>query len=141
MGDTAGQEEFDRIRYLSYRDTNVFFFCFSVVDKASFTNIQGKWLPEVKYHMAKKPGAKMILVGLKSDLRDDQDYLKKHGKEPVQDEEAKKWSKDNDMHGYMAVSALKGTGVEELFSMAVTQFLGPSNEEPKPEGGCSCTLL
>merc|ERR1719474_2407422 len=85
LWDTAGQEEFDRIRYLSYRDTHVFFFCYSCVDPDSFSNIDSKWLPEVNYHMRNADPTK-ILVGLKCDLLDDKktlDDLKKAGKTPV----------------------------------------------------------
>eukprot|EP01083_Nonionella_stella_P223913 797487_1 len=66
LWDTAGQEEFDRLRHLAYRETDIYLMCFSVVDVSSFLNIQTKWLPEVQYH---SPDALIFLVGLKCDLR------------------------------------------------------------------------
>eukprot|EP01084_Bolivina_argentea_P192400 330304_1 len=49
LWDTAGQEEFDRLRHLAYRDTDVFLLCFSVVEEASFQNLQSRWLPEIRH--------------------------------------------------------------------------------------------
>ena len=39
-----GQEEFDRIRPLSYRDANYFLICFAVNSKDSFDHITEKWV-------------------------------------------------------------------------------------------------
>ena len=45
--DTAGQEDYDRLRPLSYPQTDVFLVCFSVTSPASFENVKEKWFPEV----------------------------------------------------------------------------------------------
>jgi len=50
LWDTAGQEEYSRLRALSYPETDVFLLCFSVVAPASFENIKTKWWPEVEHH-------------------------------------------------------------------------------------------
>ena len=67
LWDTAGQEGFDRLRALSYQDTHAFLLCFSVDDRDSLDNIPHRWLEEVMEH---SPQAKIILVALKCDLRD-----------------------------------------------------------------------
>ena len=49
--DTAGQEDYDRLRPLSYPQTDVFLVCFSVVSPSSFENVKEKvWikLPELE---------------------------------------------------------------------------------------------
>lgn len=40
--DTAGQEDYDRLRPLSYPQTDVFLVCFSVISPASFENVKEK---------------------------------------------------------------------------------------------------
>jgi Ras-related C3 botulinum toxin substrate 1 len=42
LWDTAGQEDYDRLRPLSYPQTSVFVLCFSVVNMTSFENVQTK---------------------------------------------------------------------------------------------------
>ena len=68
LWDTAGQEDYDRLRPLSYPQTDVFLVAFSLISRASFENVKAKWYPELKHHC---PGVPMILVGTKLDLRSD----------------------------------------------------------------------
>ena len=48
LWDTAGQEEFDKLRPLSYPQTDVFLVCFSVVESSSYDNITAKWIEEIR---------------------------------------------------------------------------------------------
>ncbi|KAG9123520.1 Rho GTPase [Ceratobasidium sp. 392] len=74
LWDTAGQEDFDRLRSLSYADTHLIMLCFSVDNPISLENIETKWIEEV----------------LECDLRDDpviRDRLARYGARPVEYEE------------------------------------------------------
>ena len=66
LWDTAGQEGFERIRILSYENTNIFILCFSCADWVTFNNVDTKWLDEIRRN---RHEAKILLVGTKSDLR------------------------------------------------------------------------
>ncbi|PIK61706.1 hypothetical protein BSL78_01336 [Apostichopus japonicus] len=74
LWDTAGQEDYDRLRPLSYPQTDVFLICFSLVSPASYENVRTKWYPEVSHHC---PSTPIILVGTKLDLRDDKETMNK----------------------------------------------------------------
>ncbi|KAK1215479.1 Rho GTPase [Marasmius sp. AFHP31] len=82
-----GQEEFDRLRSLSYAETHVIMICFSVDNPTSLENVESKWLDEILEYC---PGVKLVLVALKCDLRDDwpvKERLQRYGTHPVQYEE------------------------------------------------------
>jgi len=67
LWDTAGQEDYDRIRPLSYPGANIIIFCFSLADSVTLENIKTKWLPEINHHL---PTVPKVLVGNKKDMRD-----------------------------------------------------------------------
>ncbi|GFS32640.1 RAC-like 10 [Actinidia rufa] len=75
LWDTAGQEDYNRLRPLSYRGADVFVLAFSLVSRASYENILKKWIPELQ-HFA--PGIPVVLIGTKLDLREDKHYLADH---------------------------------------------------------------
>ena len=63
--DTAGQEDYDRLRPLAYPQADVFLLCVCLTNPVSVQNAESKWIPEVRYHM---PNTPIILVATKSDL-------------------------------------------------------------------------
>ncbi|XP_005089914.1 cell division control protein 42 homolog [Aplysia californica] len=65
--DTAGQEDYDRLRPFSYADIDVVLVCFSLADSDTLVNVAENWSPEIRYYCG---GAPVILVGNKKDLRD-----------------------------------------------------------------------
>ena len=82
---TAGQEDYDRLRPLSYPQTDVFMLCYSVNSRCSFDNIQSKWIPEIHRFC---PGTPVVLVATKDDLRNGNNVTVSH-------DEGVKMAKDN----------------------------------------------
>ncbi|KAI8545518.1 hypothetical protein RHMOL_Rhmol07G0045900 [Rhododendron molle] len=62
LWDTAGQEDYNRLRPLSYRGADVFLLAFSVISMPSFENISKKWVPELRHYAPLVP---IVLVGTK----------------------------------------------------------------------------
>jgi len=75
LWDTAGQENFDRLRPLSYKGVDCFLLCFDVSNNTSLDNIKYKWIKEVQAAIeANKKNeqhakGQVMLVGTKSDMR------------------------------------------------------------------------
>lgn len=66
LWDTAGQEDYDRLRPLSYPDTHVILLCYAVDKPESLRNVQRKWVHELNQYCPEVP---RILVACKIDLR------------------------------------------------------------------------
>jgi Ras-related C3 botulinum toxin substrate 1 len=130
LWDTAGQEEYARLRALSYPETDVFLLCFSVVSPASFDNIKTKWYPEISHHC---PGAKCILVGTKIDLREDKATMEnlKGEKAPTYDM-GKKMAEDIGAEAYFECSALTQEGLKKVFEEAIRAVIGRPDKPAGP---------
>ncbi|KAK2584553.1 hypothetical protein KPH14_006922 [Odynerus spinipes] len=110
--DTAGQEDYDRLRPLSYPQTDVFLVCFSVVSPSSFENVKEKWVPEITHHCQKTP---FLLVGTQIDLRDDAatiEKLAKNKQKPITGEQGEKLAKELKAVKYVECSALTQKGCD-----------------------------
>merc|ERR1711964_208653 len=117
--DTAGQEDYDRLRPLSYPQTDVFLVCFSVVTPPSFENVREKWVPEITHHCPKTP---FLLVGTQVDLRDDQcttEKLAKAKQRPIGCEAGEKLARDMKAVKYVECSALTQKGLKNVFDEAI----------------------
>lgn len=113
--DTAGQEDYDRLRPLSYPQTDVFLVCFSVTSPASFENVREKWFPEVHHHC---PGVPCLIVGTQTDLRDDpqvREKLSKQKMQPVRKEDGERMAKDLGAVKYVECSALTQFKLKDVF--------------------------
>lgn len=124
--DTAGQAEYDRLRPLSYPQTEVFLCCFSVISPASFQNIRAKWIPEIRHHSPKD--TLVIIVGTKADLRDDPhvlDELADKNEKPISLEQGHKLAKEVGAIRYLECSAATQQGVREVFDFAIRAVLDP----------------
>ena len=121
LWDTAGQEDYDRLRPLSYPQTDVVFLCFSVISKASFENIATKWIPEISHHC---PGIPFVLVGTKSDLRQDPQFQSQQ----VTQQEIEAFKQKCGAAAYVETSALTQNNLKLCFNTAIFVALDHSRK-------------
>ncbi|KAL7271405.1 GTP-binding protein Rho1 [Rhizina undulata] len=116
LWDTAGQEDYDRLRPLSYPDSDVILICFSVDLPDSLYNVHEKWIQEVKHFC---PSAAVVLVACKMDLRNDERVkrlLWEDGeKVPISEQEGAAAKKAIFAQVYLECSAKTNEGVQAVF--------------------------
>ena len=118
------QEDYDRLRVLSYPGTDIFLVCFSVIHPASFQNIKEKWIPEIRHHCG--PKSKVIVVGTQIDMRDDAKVIEKLAKDkqkPVTSSQGLKMARKMRCTRYMECSALTQDGLKPVFDQAINDSI------------------
>lgn len=143
LWDTAGQEEFDRLRSLSYDDTHTIMLCFSVDSKDSLENVESKWVGEIAENCA---GVKLVLVALKCDLREaDADAAEgEEGAEGAQKEKKTLITYNQGLEvarrinalRYLECSAMRNRGVNEAFTEAARVALSVKGSADGGESKC-----
>ncbi|KAL7920113.1 rho3 protein [Trichoderma austrokoningii] len=148
LWDTAGQEEFDRLRSLSYDDTDLIVLCYSVDSKDSLENVESKWVGEIADNC---PGVKLVLIALKCDLRqmgeeepEDTDAAAaadgsaQREKPPtISYDEGLEVAKRIGASRYLECSAMKNRGVNEAFTEAARVALSVKKEREDNK----CTIM
>ena len=122
--DTAGQEEYDRLRPLSYPQTDIFLACFSTISPYSLDNVKDRWVHELRHHCPKVP---IMLVGTKIDLREDEETINRLAERrltPVSQQRGMQISEEIKAIKYMECSALTQTGLKALFDEAIRAVVG-----------------
>jgi len=137
LWDTAGQEDYDRLRPLSYPDTDVILMCFSIDNPDSLENITEKWTPEVKHFC---PSVPIILVGNKKDLRNDQNTVEELAKlklQPVRADDGRAVAERIGAAAYVECSARTKEGIREVFEVATRNALKTKKNKRKKK----CRIL
>ena len=116
--DTADQEDYDRLRPLSYPNTDVVLLVFYIDFPDSLDNVKEKWVPEIKHFC---PDVPYILVGIRKELRNNPDVIAELAKlklTPVTPEEGETVAQMIEAKCYMECSAKEFDGVNEVFETA-----------------------
>ncbi|KAG9242908.1 small GTPase superfamily [Calycina marina] len=141
LWDTAGQEEFDRLRSLSYDDTHAIVLCFSVDSRDSLENVESKWVGEIAENCQ---GVKLVLVALKCDLREqgeDGDAVEgeapREKKEMINYDQGLEVARRINALRYLECSAMRNRGVNEAFTEAARVALGVKATGGKDDSKCA----
>jgi Rho family protein len=137
LWDTAGQEEYDRLRPLSYPESDVILIVFAIDYPPSLGNVQDKvatftttlaklksmqWHPEVAHFCENTP---LILVGTKIDLRNDDHtrrMLSAQGQKPISAEQGGSVAREIGAK-YAECSSKTGQGVHDVFALALKESM------------------
>eukprot|EP01027_Heterolobosea_sp_BB2_P011977 GEZU01017383.1.p1 GENE.GEZU01017383.1~~GEZU01017383.1.p1 ORF type:complete len:202 (+),score=32.91 GEZU01017383.1:258-863(+) len=145
LWDTAGQEEYERLRPLSYPGTQVFLIAFSLIDPDSLHNVKEKWVPEVRKHC---PNVPIVVVGTKSDLRDDPTYISKlaaQGVKPVQAAQGEEVAKEIRAYKYIECSARTQKNLKMVFEEAIRAIgitsPGDAKQDKKKRDKKDCMIM
>ena len=141
----SGKEEHDRVRPLSYPDTDCVILCFSIDSPATLENISETWAPEIKHFC---PNVPIILVGNKTDLRENGNWAER-AEELVKKKDGFAMAKTINAIAYMECSVKNEEGVKEIFETVakhqhqrkvVTRMLHLSSGHWAALCCCSCCL-
>ena len=139
LWDTAGQEEYDRLRPMAYPRTNVFLLCFSVASPDSYHNTLTKWKPEIRHYCKEVP---ILLLGTKLDLREDKETIERlrtNQLTPITYPKGLALAKDVGAVKYLECSAKTNQGVQQAFETAIELAIYPP---APPKRQCrQCILL
>jgi len=151
LWDTAGSDEYDSLRPLSYPGTDIFLVCFSLVDPETLEHVKSKWIVEINKHME---GAKpaILLLGTKLDQRNNPSVvegMRKAGLKPVTKAEGEAARAAIHADHYFECSALTQEGLPEVFEAAVKHMLPNSKPQTvkedkshkKDKGGKDCLIM
>ncbi|KAK7120876.1 hypothetical protein R3I94_020757 [Phoxinus phoxinus] len=139
--DTAGQEDYDRLRPLSYQEVNLAIICYDVTNPTSFDNVTTKWYPEVNHFCHDAP---IILIGCKTDLRKDKEKtrkLKALDLAPITYLQGEQVKKEINAEVYLECSAKYRENVEDIFKEATKRALAARSKARHKKRKKHCTIL
>ncbi|KAI7891478.1 Rho1 GTPase [Mucor mucedo] len=121
LWDTAGQEEYDRLRPLCYPETDVILACFAIDQMQSFANVKDRWIPEMDHFLFNTP---RLLVGTKSDLRSNGkriSELNANGQQLITIEQAESLAKKINTR-YIECSAKQNNNISQVIHTAANSI-------------------
>ncbi|XP_041666397.1 rho-related GTP-binding protein RhoF isoform X2 [Cheilinus undulatus] len=139
--DTAGQEDYDRLRPLSYQEANLVLVCFDVTNPTSFENVMIKWYPEVRHFCRDIP---VILIGCKTDLRKDKECsrkLKAMDLAPITYSQGEETRQQMNAELYLECSAKYKENVDDIFREATKRTLIFNRKQRNHKKKKKCVIL
>lgn len=132
LWDTAGREDYDRLRPLYYPHSDAVIVGYDVSWPDSLANVEEKWVPEITHFIPKVP---FVLVGHKIDLRNNLSVIKKleenKKQKIVTSDEGRAMAEKVGAWCYMECSSLTREGLREVFENATRAALGKLKNSSK----------
>lgn len=125
LWDTAGQEDYDRLRPVAYNRSHAVIICYCVDNWTSYDNVQLKWYREVRHFC---PNIPIILVATKLDLRN-QSERPPNG--TVSEAEGTFLAEKLGAEAYTECSAKTREGIQRVFEIAAKEILRQEKSSPK----------
>jgi small GTP-binding protein len=137
LWDTAGQEDFQTIRPLSYKGADVFLMFFSVALPSSAENIKAKWLSEIRQHCPETP---VYLIASQTDLRENPktlETLAARKEKPLSTAQGQQLAKDIKAFGYSELCSKEGNnGYREVFDTVLRYVINDKKQQKVPGKFC-----
>lgn len=121
----------------------MFLICFSLVSHSSLENVKHRWIKELD-EKCKDQKYKIILVGTKSDMRSDENFVANLKNDKiVTKEEGQKLANEIKAYDYIETSALTRNNVNKVFEVCLEAAYGKKKDSGASSNGvaCSCTLM
>ncbi|KAF5446100.1 hypothetical protein F2P56_031756 [Juglans regia] len=139
LWDTAGQEDYNRLRPLSYRGADIFLLCFSLISRPSFENIAKKWVPELRHYA---PSVPIVLVGTKLDLREDEQFqLNYPGACTISTKQGEELKRQVGAIAYIECSSKTQQNLKAVFDTSIKLVLDPPKSKKPKRKQRTCIFL
>ncbi|KAJ6492205.1 cell division control protein 42 [Mycena sanguinolenta] len=135
--------DYNRLRPLSYPQTDVFIVCFSVGLPATFSNVKDRWFPEAEHYC---PGVPRVIAATQIDLRTDLAEKEKTGEQREENPtqittiQGEKLARELKAARYVECSAKTQEGVHAAFDAAVLAAL-EYQQRHEQNKGFKCVVL
>ena len=142
MYDKEIDKDYDKIEPILFQGTDVFIFCFSLISPTSLLYIEGTLVHNIKKLC---PNTPYILIGLKSDLRDEclqkTDEFKSNGWEPIPYSKGEEIRNKIGAQYYVECSALKQFHLKEVFEAAIKADFHSCKHKDSDSKDSKCNIM
>ena len=132
----AGEEDFVKLRQLEYSQYDIILVCFSLVSPSSYESIKSQWIKEIREF---EPNKKIVLIGMKSDLRDDFSNNSDCEMNPISTQEGQQLKMEINASDYVECSSLRQFNLNGVFESIAKVYL--ESKSPIKEKVSKCLIV
>ncbi|KAL4238223.1 hypothetical protein ACF0H5_002935 [Mactra antiquata] len=136
--DTAGKEDYDRLRVISYMNCDIFLVCFSVISRESLDSVTSHWVPEINHYLPKTP---FIVVATQTDMRNMTPINGVHTKPEVSLKEAAELADKCGAASYVECSSLTSDGIPDVIRETIETVQKHFDCRSSRNRCCHCNIV